>query len=247
MRSNMMPFSDKIDEYFFTGLNKESSICVYGSAVNGNWVSGRSDIDLIILIPQEKVGLLASQVREWSSNPDLPLLDGYSVYQTGRTLNFTNLDAYLRVNYPPAAKMELMDEWVVKNNSVQMFGKTQIKDLFPQINMNQLKAWGIDQINKLSKDQVPEGRVTLPELIWAVSWSARMMMLINGIVCESKKEALTMLGGEYPEIRELINVLLDNYDSKSKGEFNEITPEQSLFLRKFCLDLMTNAASKTLA
>jgi predicted nucleotidyltransferase len=50
-----LPYADKLDEFFYEGLGRQTSACLYGSAATENWVPGRSDLDLVILVPEEKL------------------------------------------------------------------------------------------------------------------------------------------------------------------------------------------------
>ena len=105
MRSSSPPYADKLNEFFYEGLGRQTSVCLYGSAATGNWVPGRSDLDLIILVPEEKLELLGQKIREWAwaSTPKYPILDGYalSVSRSGRLVK--RLDEFVKVTYPSDA------------------------------------------------------------------------------------------------------------------------------------------------
>jgi hypothetical protein len=197
-------------------------------------------LDLIVLVPGEKLDLLGQKIREWAwrSTPKYPILDGYalSISRSGRVVK--RLDEFVRVGYPSDATIDLVDKWNIKNRSKHLFGNDSIPTLFPDISHSQLGAWAFETLKPMlagnPEGNVPELDVVLSKLIWSVSWSARMLMLLRGHVCESKREALQWLASEYVEIRNLVGLLLDDY-SKSDEAALSITSEQSVILRKFCL------------
>ena len=155
-------------------------MCLYGSAATGNWVPGRSDLDLIILVPEEKLELLGQKIREWAwaSTPKYPILDGYalSVSRSGRLVK--RLDEFVKVTYPSDATIDLVDQWIIKNRSKHLFGNDSISTLFPDISHSQLRAWAFERLKYMLAGNpegiVPEPKVVLSKLIWSVSWSARM-------------------------------------------------------------------------
>jgi predicted nucleotidyltransferase len=236
--SSSPPYADKLNEFFYAGLGRQTSVCLYGSAATGNWVPGRSDLDLIILVPGEKLELLGEKIREWVSTPKYPILDGYALSDSGSGRSVKRLDEFVRVTYPSDAIIDLVDQWNIRNRSKHLFGNDSISTLFPDISHSQLRAWAFERLKYMLAGNpegiVPEPEVVLSKLIWSVSWSARMLMLLRGNVCESKREALQWLASEYVEIRNLVCLLLDDY-SKSDEVALSITSEQSAMLRKFCL------------
>lgn len=234
-----MQFLDKLNEIFYEGMDRQTSAYLFGSATTGEWVAGRSDLDLFIFIPKEKLEILGQKVRAWSSKSNFPILDGYAAYFSGDTLVTIQLERLLKVTYPSNTEIELMDKWLIKNRAKYLFGDSAINNLVSDINLNQLKSWAQEQMNYLSKANPPKDAydsTNLTRLIWVISYSARLLMLSKGNICESKQEALKWLSSEYYEIRELVNSLLDNYSKQSNT--TSITPEGSFKLRKFCVDLM---------
>lgn len=215
-------------------------MCLYGSAATGNWVAGRSDLDLVILVPDEMLDLLGQKIREWAwaSTPKYPILDGYalSVSKGGRSV--MRLDEFVRVSYPSNVEIDLIDQWIIKNRSKHLFGSDCISSLFPDISHGQLRVWAFETLENMlasnPEGNVPEPKVVLSKLIWSVSWAARMLMLLRGDVCESKREALQWLSNEYGEIRNLVCLLLDSYSMSDEGAL-AMTSEQSANLCKFCL------------
>jgi predicted nucleotidyltransferase len=47
-------FLSRLEELFYTEMDQHTSACLYGSAVTGNWIAGRSDLDLLVIVPEEK-------------------------------------------------------------------------------------------------------------------------------------------------------------------------------------------------
>ena len=98
-----------------------------------------------------------------------------------------------------------------------------------------MKAWALATLKDLLLSN-PEGNVQetkVPsELMWSVSWAARMLMLSRGYICESKQEALQWLANEYAEIRSLVTILIDGY---VKPDMAEISSQGSILLRRYCL------------
>lgn len=239
-----MQFLDKLNEFFYEGMDRQTSACLFGSAASGEWVAGRSDLDLFIIIPKDKLAALGEKVRAWSSIPNFPILDGYAAYFSGDTIVTIQLERLLKVTYPSNTKIELMDQWSIKNRGKYLFGDRAINNLVSDININQLKSWAQEQMNYLSKANPPKDAydsTNLTRLIWVISYSARLLMLSKGNICESKQEALRWLANEHSEIRDLVNSLLENYSKQS--DTTSITPEGSFKLRKFCVDLMSQGVS----
>lgn len=240
MHSSSLPYADKLNEFFFEGLGRQTSVCLYGSAATENWVPGRSDLDLIILVPKEKLELLGEKIRKWAwaSTPKYPILDGYALSVSRGRLSVMRLDDFVKVTFPSDTTIDLVDQWIIKNRSKHLFGDHSISTLFPDISHSQLRAWAFERLQYMlasnPEGNVPEPKLVLSKLIWSVSWSARMLMLLRGNVCESKREALQWLASEYVEIRNLVCLLLDDY-SKSDEVALSITSEQSAILCKFCL------------
>ena len=76
---------------------------LYGSAATGNWVPIRSVLDLIVLVPKEKLDLLGQKISEWawSSTPRYPILDGYALSLTSRYDGLTTtLEIQVKHDYP---------------------------------------------------------------------------------------------------------------------------------------------------
>jgi predicted nucleotidyltransferase len=238
--STSLPYADELREFFYEGLSRQTSACLYGSAATGNWVPGRSDLDLVVFVPQEQLDLLGQKIREWAwrSTPKNSILDGYALSVSRSARVVKRLDEFVRVRYPSEAAIPLIDQWNIKNRSRHLFGNDSVPTLFPDISRSQLRAWAFETLEPLSASNlhgnVPDPNLVLSKLIWSVSWSARMLMLLRGSVCESKRAALQWLASEYAEIRNLVGLLLDDY-SKSDEAALSISSEQSVILRKFCL------------
>jgi hypothetical protein len=78
-----------LNQLFYVEMECQTSACLFGSAVTADWVPSRSDLDVLIFIPKEKLDLVGKQVRAWSWRDGNPILDGYVVYSSGDSLEFT--------------------------------------------------------------------------------------------------------------------------------------------------------------
>lgn len=248
--NSSLPFRDKLNEFFYEGIDHQTSAYLFGSAATGYWVAGRSDLDLVVLVPKEKLNLLGEKIRSWTSTPGLPILDGYALSFYGDSPQAMRLEQFLRVTFPSHTNIELMDQWNIKNRSKYLFGKDSINSLFPDISHSDLKAWAIKDLKdkfstKSLEVNLPETKVLLG-LTWAVSWAARMLMLSRGTICESKREALQWLANEYAEIGSLVSLLLYDYN-KSDSAPMSITSEQSKVLLEYCSQLMRQEVKITKA
>jgi len=234
-------YLERLIELFYDQMDRQTSAFLYGSAATGNWVSTRSDLDLLVFVPKEKLPLLAEKVRAWDSIPKFPILDGYVAYLAGRSLVTIPLERFLKVTYPSDTKIELIDQWFIKNRSKYLFGEDFLNTLTPDISLNDLRKWAFEELKYLvgdsQKRDLPKIDVVLSELIWSISRSARTLMLVRGQVCESKREALQWLANEHDEIAGLAGLLLEHYHRSDDAQV-PITEEQSLMLRRFCLELM---------
>jgi hypothetical protein len=178
-------------------------------------------LDLIILVSEEKLELSGQKIREWAwaSTPQYPILDGYALSVSSSGCLAKRLDEFVKVTYPSDATIDLVDQWIIKNRSKHLFGNVSISTLFPDISHNQLRAWAFESLKHMLASNpegiVPEPKLVLSKLIWSVSWSARMLLLLRGNVCDSKREALQWLATEYVEIRNLICVNRRPYGANS--------------------------------
>jgi hypothetical protein len=128
----------------------------------------------------------------------------------------------------------------MKNRSKHLFGLAFAEGL-PDIELGHLSEWARKEIRRYvsfsPSGEVSEAKLVLSGLIWVVSSSARLLMLARGTVCDSKRDALMWLAHEYVDIRELISLLLSDFD-KSDVEPISITSAQSVTLRRFVLKLL---------
>lgn len=63
MRKESIPCLKEINDFFFEGLGRQSSVFIFGSAATGNWLSSRSDLDLVIIIQKDMVEILGTKIR----------------------------------------------------------------------------------------------------------------------------------------------------------------------------------------
>jgi hypothetical protein len=172
--SGSLPYAEKLNEFFYEGLGRQTSACLYGSAATGNWVPGRSDLDLIILVPEENLDLLGQKVREWAweSTPKYPTLDGYALAVSRSRRTVKRLDEFVRVCYPSNATIHPVDHWNIKNRSKHLFGNDSIPTLLRDISHSQLRAWAFEHLENMlagnPMGNVPDPNLVLSQLIWSV-------------------------------------------------------------------------------
>lgn len=234
------PHEEELRTLFCDQMDRQTSAYLYGSAATGNWVPARSDLDLLILVPEEKLGLLGEKIKVWRASHGNTILDGFAIFFSHNALMARRLEEFHLPARPLVGEIQVIDMWNIKNRSKHLFGIEFVKG-FPEITLSQLSEWARRELRNafgpLHSGAIPKVDEVLSKLIWSVSWSARMLMLARGLVCDSKQEALRWLAQEHAEVRELVSLLLDDY-SKSDAEPISITSDQSLILRRFCFELM---------
>jgi hypothetical protein len=224
-------------------MERQTSARLYGSAATGHWVPGRSDLDLIVLLPRPYFRLFGQRVREWKSSlaPKYPILEGYVLSPNAGDHSVMRLEAFETANFPGGTQLEPVDQWNIRNRSKHLFGSDSVSNLVPEITLDELSAWARGHLNRMSVTNpdalLPEPRVELSKVIWLVSKTARLLLLSKGTFCESKREALEWLANEHPEIQSLVRLLLGDY-LKTDDMPVSITSEQSAVLRKFCVNLL---------
>lgn len=233
---------NKVKKTFFDDLDQRSSVHIYGSAATGNWIEGRSDLDLIILLPKEMQVALSHKVREWGwESPLNPILDGYAFITSGDNLSILRLDELARVAFPNEAQIDLVDQWMIKNRSRLLFGEGSVDKLIRDISITELSNWAKKSLSSMSRSNpqgiVPENEIILSKLIWSVSWTARMLMLSKGLICESKRDALEWLAIEHNEISASVRLLLKDFYNGDDTAIS-INKQQDVELRKYCLGLL---------
>lgn len=73
---NPPSFLKSIEKLFYTDMDQQTSSCLFGSSLTDDWIAGRSDLDLFVVVPEAKIGLLGEKIKEWHQDPSRPLLDG---------------------------------------------------------------------------------------------------------------------------------------------------------------------------
>jgi predicted nucleotidyltransferase len=240
-----LPFRGELETLFFEQMDRQTSAYLYGSAATGNWVSARSDLDVLILISENQIEALGKMIIKWKVTPGYPILDGFALYYSSGELKAKRLEAFNRESYPAFSEIKTIDMWNIKNRSKYLFGTYFVRD-FPDVMVTDLIMWARNELRKLfgpsHSGDVPRVDLVLSGLIWSVSWAARLLMLARGLVCDSKRESLKWLAKEYIEIREPISLLLGDY-YRSDAEPISITSAQSETLRKFLLKLLIQESS----
>lgn len=220
MNSNINVFLNELSQLFYFEMNAETSGCLYGSAATENWVAVRSDLDLLILVPEEKLELIGRQVAIWHSNPKNPLLDGFVLFLSNNipmVKRFDNFGERAR----PASTVLLIDLWNIKYKSKHLFGQ-DLKSFIREISEVELKAWAIKEIREywvpmfsdlLSRSSASsDAKISLKPAIWTASCVARLLMLSEGIICHSKLEALHWLANKSSESKAMINLFIQEYE-----------------------------------
>lgn len=221
MNNDLLPFLNSIKELFHTEMDQQTSACLYGSAATDNWVAPRSDLDLLALVPEEKIELFREKIKIWKSKPGNPILDGFVLHWSGnvqmvREFNHLEKATRLTANFIP-----LIDLWKVKNQSVHLFGE-DLKTLVREISPEELKDWAIKDIENhwiphlnavvSGGDASSERKIPLSTLISMASGVAQMLMLARGNICSSKRELLQWLADEHTEIKEMINLFREDFE-----------------------------------
>lgn len=238
------PYLEKLRDHFYDQMDRQTSAWLYGSAVTGDWVSGRSDLDLLMFVPKEKAVSFGAKVRSWARTPSNPILDGHVIYLSEGSSEVISLERLANVAHPSSAHIEIIDQWYIKNRSKHLFGTGSLNTDIADVSFIELRKWALMHLQALSKGTTRDGVTSLSNLIWTTSWAARMLMISKGNVCESKQEALRWLANENEEIRHLVNLLLADF-YKTDIEASSMTLEQSLDLGKYCIELARREVQTT--
>ena len=230
------PYLENLRDHFYDQMDQSTSAWLFGSAVTGDWVPGRSDLDLLMVIPKERLASFGAKVRAWARTPSNPILDGYVFVVSESSPMLLPLEPFANVACPSGTRIEIIDQWYIKNRSKHLFGSESFGKNFADVTIDELRRWAFTNLQMLSNGTTSARRSTISNLIWTTSWAARMLMLSKGNVCESKQEALRWLASENEEIRDVVNILLENF-YKTDVEPTSVTLEQSLELGEFCIEL----------
>lgn len=246
MNNNLLPFLNSIKELFYTELDQQISACLYGSAATDNWVAARSDLDLLALVPEEKIELFGEKIKIWKSKPANPILDGFVLYSSSNVSmvrEFHKFDKAIRLT---GKFIPLIDLWNVKNQSIHLFGQ-DMKTFVREISREELKSWAIIDIENYwiphlstiisDGDTSSEIKIPLSALIIMTSGVARILMLARGNICSSKRESLQWLAEEHIEIRESINLFREDFE-KSDDLAITLSRRQAGTLVRFYLGLL---------
>jgi predicted nucleotidyltransferase len=242
-----IPFEEELQRYFNESLGRRSSVLLFGSAATGHFVSGRSDLDLAITIKCEQLGLLGDALRAWdAAEPRLPIIGGYAVVDHGGYIETFNLELFLKTYFPRNSPIEVVDRWLIRNRFLNLWGDNFASNLIEETTIEDLKGYALRHIQDFAQQgihaNVPAAGLKLSDLIWSASWTARMLMLVEGEVCESKRAALEWLAKEEPAVGEQVGVLLKYFDTPDQD--SPLLPHQeSLVIITACRDLITQAAT----
>ena len=253
MNNDLLRFLNRIKDLFYTEMDQQTSACLYGSAATANWVAARSDLDLLALVPEEKIELFGEKIKIWKSMPTNPILDGFVLYSLGNIPMVREFKKFEKATRLTPNFIPLIDLWNVKNQSVHLFGQ-DMKTFVREINRDELKDWAIKDIENhwipvLSYgvslcDTSSEIKVPLSTLIITASGVARAIMLARGNICNSKRESLQWLADEDIEIKEMINLLREDFEKKDDLAV-KFTLRQTAFLGRSYLRLLQDVITTT--
>ena len=246
MNNDLLPFLKTFNQLFYIDMDLQTSACLFGSAATNDWVSTRSDLDLFIFIPESRVELFSKKIKEWQSMPKYPLLDGIVMFSSGNVLMAKRLYDFDKAAQPVAESIWLIDLWNIKNRSKHLFGNdltTFIRDM----GQEELREWAIKNIKDFwipiisdglsLGDESSEVKIPLSSLVWTARGVARMLMLTQGNICSSKREALVWFADKFPEIRETINLLREDFE-KPDDMAMALNAKQTFKLGRFYLHLL---------
>lgn len=217
-----LPFLKTVHQLFHVEMGFKTSGCLFGSAATGNWVAGRSDLDLLIHVPEEQIDLFSSKIKEWQTEKTNPPLGGYAIFNTANTTMARALDDFDKRARPAASSIDLIDLWKVKNESRHLFGN-DITSFVRAIDRVELQNWAMKHIQSFwipiidagisFGDVSSEQKVSHSKVVWTATGVARILMLAEGTICNSKREALHWLQNRCVEIKPTLTILADNFDS----------------------------------
>lgn len=247
-----LSFLESLEKLFYTDMDQQTSACIFGSSLTDDWVVGRSDLDLFIIVPETKLELVGEKIKVWHSNPINPLLDGFVLYSSAYGIMVRELHKFEKArklgNFIP-----LIDLWNVKNRSKHLFGE-DVTRFVQEISQEDLKVWALNDIEKywiplfsdlISRSDISsEAKIPQSMLIWTASGVARMLMLTKGNICSSKREALKWLADQNIAIREIINKLSLEFE-KPDDIADTFTTDQTVTLGKYYLQLFRVAKSES--
>ena len=242
--SNPTSFLGSLEQVFFFEMDQQTSACLFGSSLTDDWISGRSDLDLFVVVPEEKIELFGEKIRMWQSKPEHPTLDGYVLYSSGNVAMVREFYKFENAFRLTEKFIPLIDSWNIRNRSRHLFGK-DMNTFVREISQEELKDWAfkyieghwIPLLNDLILRGSPEAKIPLSALIFIASGVARMLMLTKGNICSSKREALQWLADEYIETREIINLLKEDFQ-KADTVANTFTASQSRILGNNLLKIL---------
>lgn len=245
-KSTPASFFSSLEKLLYFEMDQQTSACLFGSSLTEDWVAGRSDLDLFVIVPEAKLELLGDKIKEWHSNPAHPLLDGFVLYASAYGTMVREFHKFENARHL-GNFIQLIDLWNVKNRSKHLFGQDVTK-FVQEISLEDLRNWAFKDIENywipLLSDLIsrgsPEAKIPLSALIFMASGVARMLMLTQGNICASKREALQWLANEYVEIRESINLLIEEFE-KPDSIAKSSTATHAFMLGRFYLNLLHEA------
>ncbi|MCF8059594.1 MAG: nucleotidyltransferase domain-containing protein [Bacteriovoracaceae bacterium] len=246
---NLQKYILELEKYFYDRLNKKTTAVLYGSAVSGDWTLSRSDLDVVIhLRLSSQIEEFEEILNEWQERFGKDLLDGFLIfedqgeYRTKRFYNFSVDSKTLKEN------VLVPDIWQIKNMGKYIFGDLPVKNLFPDKEINDLKKWATD--NRCSywiptiRDQIEilkaeSSKIKLPltPTIWMTSGAARIKTLEETGILSSKQNAMTWFNERNHDLSNLVQVLIDNYETTDTSS-PKLNKEEVILLYERSLELL---------
>lgn len=239
-------FLSSLEKLLYLEMEQQTSACLFGSSLTDDWVAGRSDLDLFVIVPETKIELFGEKIKEWHSDPARPLLDGFVLYPSAYGTMVREFHKFENAKFL-GNFIALIDLWNVKNRSKHLFGEDVTK-FVQEISQEDLKIWAFKDIekywipllNEIISRGSPEAKIPLSTHIWLASGVARILMLTKGNICSSKRMALQWLADEYIEIRETIYSLKEDFE-KPDNLANTLTTDQAFMLGRYYLRILREA------
>lgn len=215
------PHMTSLKQLFYLEMENLTSACLFGSAATSNWIPGRSDLDLFVLVPAQRLDQFGEKLSAWKSNSENPLLDGFVIFSSAGVPMVKRIDEYEKPARTVEKSIGLIDLWNIKYRSRHLFGD-ELNKYVREISIHELQIWAQKDIRDFwiptFQDLVSrttfsdDAKVPLSKLIWTASAVARIAMLTEGRVCDSKLEALQWLLQNEKEIRDPMQRLIADFE-----------------------------------
>lgn len=230
---NITSIRYSLEKLFYTDIDQQTSACLFGSSITDDWVPGRSDLDLFVIVPETKLEIFGESIKKWHSNSAYPTLDGFILFSSSYGTMVKEFHRFDK-SRPLGNFISPIDLWNIKNRSKYLFGQ-DVTNFIQDTSIDDLKNWALKDIRNhliphlsyitANSNLSPGDKLPLSALIQIASSVARMLMLTRGTICSSKRDALLWLSNEYIETKEIVNLLIIDFN-KTDERANAFTPQQ---------------------